>query len=377
VILFSSDNGGAPAVGGFNYPYKGQKATVYEGGVRSPAFIHVPKGLIPKKRANRYRGMIHISDFGPTLLGLVDRASGRAPGILNRLSSGYNTIDGMDHTEFLLASLNGESLHRPASFNDLADDEQSPRDSVVVEFNAFMKHAAYVEGDMKLILGNAGRADRFLEPNGTCFDANNRMQNRVKEFLCDLIDLGLGENWFAYSWAFRFMVDLAVKNLQPGKKDTIMRSSINLAVNAEFGDTIPITEENLPRANWDNYDLGHVQLYNLKNDPYEDSNIALDNTQLVEEMAARLRNQVSYDEGHNFSVQKKFMGFMINIVACLAVVLFVLVAAITVFCAKALCGAAAATSSSSSSSSGPTTTTTAAAAAAAATPSSDGDKKLN
>ena len=30
IILFSTDNGGAPSVGGFNYPYRGQKATVYQ-----------------------------------------------------------------------------------------------------------------------------------------------------------------------------------------------------------------------------------------------------------------------------------------------------------------------------------------------------------
>lgn len=39
IIVFTSDNGGNPLVGGSNYPYMGAKSTAWEGGSRAPAFI--------------------------------------------------------------------------------------------------------------------------------------------------------------------------------------------------------------------------------------------------------------------------------------------------------------------------------------------------
>ena len=55
IILFSSDNGGHNAAcgvrrgcgddggsGGSNYPLRGQRATLWEGGMRVPAFLHSP-----------------------------------------------------------------------------------------------------------------------------------------------------------------------------------------------------------------------------------------------------------------------------------------------------------------------------------------------
>ena len=44
IIIFSSDNGGAPGhAGASNYPLKGWKSTLYEGGIRVPGWIHSPK----------------------------------------------------------------------------------------------------------------------------------------------------------------------------------------------------------------------------------------------------------------------------------------------------------------------------------------------
>ena len=65
VIGFSIDNGGVPYAGALNYPLRGAKvrhaaifkqdlelsfhlqSTLYEGGVRSPGFIHAPK-ILPR-----------------------------------------------------------------------------------------------------------------------------------------------------------------------------------------------------------------------------------------------------------------------------------------------------------------------------------------
>ena len=109
-ILFSTDNGGAPSVGGFNYPFKGQKASLYEGGIHSPAFLHVPAGLGASKLNGIYENHIHIVDFFPTLLGMVDRlmeSDNNAKSVLSHLGG---DIDGVDHTDNLLASLAGNPV---------------------------------------------------------------------------------------------------------------------------------------------------------------------------------------------------------------------------------------------------------------------------
>ena len=75
IILFLSDNGapvgGWPGVadhpmeyGGSNWPLRGGKLTMWEGGTRTPAFIHAPALLAAREE----QAMVHISDWFPTLL---------------------------------------------------------------------------------------------------------------------------------------------------------------------------------------------------------------------------------------------------------------------------------------------------------------------
>ncbi len=101
IVVFLSDNGGAER--GSNWPLRGKKNSVYEGGTRTVAFVHSPK-FIPKATAksrrdnsgdnkNRRgdsrgsrddgsennidsdgkvaRGLVHIVDWYPTLLALA------------------------------------------------------------------------------------------------------------------------------------------------------------------------------------------------------------------------------------------------------------------------------------------------------------------
>ena len=71
IIVFSSDNGGnvncVGHVTSSNYPYRGGKRALYEGGVRSPSFIWAPNRLAP----GRSDALIHVTDWLPTFWSLA------------------------------------------------------------------------------------------------------------------------------------------------------------------------------------------------------------------------------------------------------------------------------------------------------------------
>ena len=67
IFVFSSDNGGQTMYGGDNYPFRGRKFTLWEGGVRSAGFITGPG--IPAGKG--YDNLFHAVDWMPTLLDAV------------------------------------------------------------------------------------------------------------------------------------------------------------------------------------------------------------------------------------------------------------------------------------------------------------------
>ena len=70
LLVFSSDNGGCPQFGGYNYPLRGMKYYLFEGGVRVHGFLH--GNILPESvRGQSFEGMMHISDWMPTLLTAV------------------------------------------------------------------------------------------------------------------------------------------------------------------------------------------------------------------------------------------------------------------------------------------------------------------
>ena len=66
--VFSTDNGGEPVYGGYNWPLRGTKHTLWEGGVRGAALVH---GKMLEKTGVKCEGLLHITDFFPTLINLA------------------------------------------------------------------------------------------------------------------------------------------------------------------------------------------------------------------------------------------------------------------------------------------------------------------
>ena len=89
VIFFTTDNGG-PAHGfdanyANNWPLRGMKKTLWEGGVRGTSFVHSP---LIEKRQRVSDDMLHVCDWFPTMYRL-------AGGNVSELSNldGYDVWD--------------------------------------------------------------------------------------------------------------------------------------------------------------------------------------------------------------------------------------------------------------------------------------------
>lgn len=73
VVLFLSDNGGDSNAGGGNTPLRGNKASVFEGGIRVPAILRWPRGL----RGGRVcKSPVTYLDVLPTLARVAGASSG-------------------------------------------------------------------------------------------------------------------------------------------------------------------------------------------------------------------------------------------------------------------------------------------------------------
>ena len=73
-------------------PFSGGKGTVFEGGVRVPAFIYGPRSILGNLKS--YDGIFHVSDFYPTILNMINETE--------RLGSPYlKNIDGVNQFDAL------------------------------------------------------------------------------------------------------------------------------------------------------------------------------------------------------------------------------------------------------------------------------------
>ncbi|EEB19395.1 arylsulfatase B precursor, putative [Pediculus humanus corporis] len=136
VILFSTDNGG-PA-GGFNlnaasnWPLRGVKDTLWEGGVRGVGFIWSP--FLPSSKVSN--AMIHITDWLPTLLSLTNA------------SNSISDIDGIN------------------VWPNLSKGLPSVRKEILLNIDTERKIAALRYKNWKYKKGNANNWNKWYGPSG-------------------------------------------------------------------------------------------------------------------------------------------------------------------------------------------------------------------
>ena len=244
VIVFTTDNGGDPIFGGNNWPLRGKKGSYWEGGVRGAAFVHSP--LLEERGVER-GNLMHVVDWFPTILGLVDRAVEREEKDENALfdicssssSSSNNSSGSSSSSDSTTSSISG-SIDGIDQWATISHGAPAPRHELLHTIDALgldtgdpltgTKQAAIRQGPWKLLLGAPGQniyQDKWTPP----------------------------PHW-----------------TPPGKKGS------KLAVSPLCGNCI-FTKENLTTG---------VCLFNIEDDPEERCNLAGTQKMVVTQLLARL-----------------------------------------------------------------------------------------
>jgi arylsulfatase A-like enzyme len=135
IMLVQSDNGG-PAPWHSNWPLRGQKATLWEGGVRVPAWIYATPNWLPEPlRGTKNKGMFHITDWFPTLVTQVLVGLKVDEKKQDELWSSLPKLDGTNIFECLL------------------NLTPSPRSEVFLNFNTNFNFSAIRHKEWKLVQG--------------------------------------------------------------------------------------------------------------------------------------------------------------------------------------------------------------------------------
>ena len=153
MVILSSDNGGHndwTKHGHSNFPFRGGKATLWEGGVRGVGIVN--GGYLPNNRRGQIcNQLMHVTDWFPTLANI----GGQFIPYGNKKQQGYMDLDGYDMTNVILYDFVNSS--RNTLLHNI-----NPYDC---DFNKYTICGAIRYKEWKLVIGNQVSDDYDLWQN--------------------------------------------------------------------------------------------------------------------------------------------------------------------------------------------------------------------
>ncbi|KAK3599226.1 hypothetical protein CHS0354_012834 [Potamilus streckersoni] len=149
LLVFSTDNGGQILCGGNNWPLRGWKGSLWEGGVHGVGFVY-GRMLDEKMHGTVSQSLIHVSDWFPTLVSL-------AGGSLN----GTQPLDGVNQWETINS---GSASPRKELLHNIDPLFHKGKPAYNGTFDTSVRAALRI-GDWKLITGNPGNGSWIPPPN--------------------------------------------------------------------------------------------------------------------------------------------------------------------------------------------------------------------
>ncbi|KAK0055869.1 arylsulfatase I [Biomphalaria pfeifferi] len=280
IIVFSTDNGG-PANGfdfnaANNYPLRGVKATLWEGGMRGVGLVHSP---LLQKQGYVSEQMFHVCDWLPTFY----KAAGGDP-------SNLKNLDGFNSWEML--NTNGNPI----------------RSKMLHNIDPLDKSAAIRVGDYKLLVGNVmsgwdgwyppyqlyddqkflhytSYTDKTFQSSGMLM-LRDKLQKQYSEFWPKQVTSRLEELYTFYQKS-----DIYSKfrpNL--GKNETSLLFSPQKSGNTFSGTPVTLNCGPKPSNASDNCKPNVTPcLYHIPSDPCEYNNLAFSKPDIVTELLNELK----------------------------------------------------------------------------------------
>lgn len=154
IIIFTTDNGGRTDFGGNNWPLRGQKATLWEGGIKGVGFVTGnPLGVSNVEN----KKFVHISDWLPTLLTATN-----CPKL-----NGTQPFDGFDQWKTIVSNKPSPRVELLHNINPRK--KMHVKNSTIHGFDVSV-HAAIRKGPWKLLTGDPGFSEWVKPPESGKFE---------------------------------------------------------------------------------------------------------------------------------------------------------------------------------------------------------------